>query len=155
MVHLQYGKGMKPYSQDLRDCIIQALKAGTASQGAIAARFCGSGSFVEKRWQRWRRSGSSAAKPHAGGRPGSLTDHFETLRTEVARPPDATLAELRDRIVAAHGPRVSTATICRALQRLKLPRKKSRSTPRSGTRSGAGRSVPRSRKRCNPSMSTA
>jgi transposase len=138
---------MKPYSQDLRDRIIQALEAGTATQGAIAERFCVSGSFVEKLWQRWRCSGSSAAKPHAGGRQGSLTDHSATLRNEVAKQPDATLAELRDRIVAAHGPRVSTATICRALQRLKLPLKKSRSTPRSGTRSGSGRSVPRSRKR--------
>jgi hypothetical protein len=54
---------------------------------------------------------------------------------------------LRDRLVAAHGPLVSTATLCRALQRLKLPLKKSRSTPRSGTRSGSGRSVPHSRRR--------
>jgi len=92
---------MKPYSQDLRERIIQALEAGTETQRAIAERFCGSGSFGETRWQRWRRSGSSAATPHAGGRQCHLTDHFEFLRNEVAKQPDATLAAWRDRVVAA------------------------------------------------------
>lgn len=146
---------MKPYSQDLRNRILQALEAGTATQRAIAERFCVSGSFVEKLWQRWRRSGSSAAKPHAGGRQGSLKDHLEFLRHEVAKQPDATLADLRDRLAAAQGPQVSPATICRALQRLKLPRKKSRSMPRNGTRSGSRRSAPRSGRLSPPSTSTA
>src|SRR5262245_61519208 len=132
---------MKPYSQDLRDRIMQALETGTTTQRAIAERFYVSGSFVEKLWQRWRRSGSSAAKPHAGGRQGHLKDHLEFLRSEVAKQPDATLADLRDGLVAAQGPRVSTATICRALQRLQLPLKKSRSTPRNGTRSASRLSV--------------
>ena len=137
---------MKPYAQDLRDWIIQALAAGTETQRAIAARFCVSGSFVEKLWQRWRCNGSSATKPHAGGRQGHLKDHLELLRTEVAHQPDATLAELRDRIVAAKGPKVSTATICRALQRLKLPLKKSRFMPRSGIQRVSRHSMPRSRR---------
>ena len=145
---------MKPYSQDLRDRIITALEARTATQRTIAERFCVSTAFVEKLWQRWRRSGSSAAKPHAGGRQGALTDHLECLRAEVAKQPDATLAELRDRMVAAQGPRVSSATICRALQRLRLPRKKSLSMPRSGTPSASRRSAPRSRRRSRPSTST-
>jgi transposase len=41
---------MKPYSQDLRDRIIQSLEAATETQRAIAERFCVSGSFVEKLW---------------------------------------------------------------------------------------------------------
>ena len=146
---------MKPSSQDLRDRLIQALEAGTATQRASAERFCGSGSFVEKLWQRWRHSGSSAAKPHAGGRQGSLQDHLESLRHAGAKQPDATLADLRERLVAAHGPPVSAATICRALQRLKLPRKKSRSLPRHGTRSGSRRSAPRAGRLSPPSPSTA
>jgi transposase len=146
---------MKPYSQDLRDRIIQALQAGTTTQRAIAARFCVSGAFVEKLWHRWRHSGSSAAKPHAGGRQGSLTDHLEFLRSEVAKQPDATLADLRERLIAAQGPRVSTATICRALQRLKLPLKKSRSTPRNGTRNASRRSARRAGRPSRPSTSTA
>jgi transposase len=144
---------MKPYSQDLRDRIMQALEPGTATQRTIAERFCVSGAFVEKLWQRWRRSGSSAAKPHAGGRQGHLKDHLEFLRSEVAKQPDATLADLRDRLVAAQGPRVSMATICRALQRLHLPLKKSRSTPRNGTRSASRLSVRCSGRPSPPSTS--
>jgi transposase len=79
---------------------------------------------VEKLWQRFRRSGSSAAKLHAGGRRRALTDHTALLRREIERQPDATLEELRERIVAAQGPQVSPATICQELQRLKLPVKK-------------------------------
>jgi transposase len=146
---------MKPYSQDLRGRIINALEAGTETQRAIAERFCVSHSLVEKLGQRGRRSGSSAAKPHAGGRQSSLKAHLELLRAEVAKHPDATLAELRDRVGAAQGPRVSTATICRALQRLKLPLKKSRFMPRNAARSASKRSVRRSERRSRPSTSTA
>ena len=105
---------MKPSSPDLRDRIIQALEAGTGTPRAIAERLCVSGACVETLWQRWRERGSSAAKPHAGGRQCALNDHLELLRTEVAKQPDATLAALRDRIMAAQGPRVSPATLCRA-----------------------------------------
>ena len=112
---------MKPYSQGLRDRIIDALEAGDASQPTIAVRFCVSLSFVEKLGQRFRRSGSSAAKPHAGGRRRALTDHTALLRREVEHQPEATLEELRERLAAAPGPRVSPATICRELQRLQLP----------------------------------
>jgi transposase len=146
---------MKSYSQDLRDRIITALEAGTETQRAIAERFCVSGSFVEKLWQRWRRSGSSAPKPHAGGRRGALKDHLELLRTAVAKQPDATLAELRDHVMAAQGPRVSPATICRALRRLRLPRKKSRSMPRSGTPSASRPSGRRSVRTSRRLTSTA
>jgi transposase len=104
---------MKPYSQDLRDRIIDALAAGAASQPAIAARFGVSLSCVEKLWQRFRQSGSSAAQSHAGGRQRALMDHAALLRREVEHPPDATLEELQERIAAAQGPQVSPATICR------------------------------------------
>ena len=144
---------MQPYSQDVRDRIIQTLEAGLETQRAIARRFCVSGVVVEKLWQRWRRTGSSSPKPHAGGRQSALKDHRELLAHEVAQQPDATLEALRDRVVAAHGPRVSTATICRALQRLQLPVKKSRSTPRSGRPSASRRSAPRAARRGNPSTS--
>lgn len=137
-------KGMKPYSQDLRDRIIRALEAGDASQRAIAERFCVSLSWVEKLWRRVRRSGSGAAKPHAGGKPRALKDHSEARRREVAKQPDATLEELRDRVRAAHGPSVSPATICRELQRLKLPVKKNRFTRRSALPSASGPCGPRS-----------
>ena len=82
---------MKSYSQDLRDRIIQALTADDATQHAIATRFCVSLSFVEKLWRRFRRSGSSAAKPHAGGKQRHLKAHTDLLRHEVEQQPDQEL----------------------------------------------------------------
>jgi transposase len=117
---------MKPYSQDLREKIIQALEAQEEMQCDIADRFAVSLSFVEKLWRQWQTTGSCAAKPHAGGQSRRLRDHSETLRNAE---PGATFEELSDQIVEAKGPQVSRSTICRELQRLKLPLKKSRFTP--------------------------
>jgi transposase len=124
---------VKPYSQDLREKIIQALEAQEETQSEIAERFAVSLSFVEKLWHQWQTTGSCSAKPHAGGQKRRLRDHSEMLRTAVAQQPDATLEELVDQIVEAKGPQVSLSTICRELQRLKLPLKKSHSTPPSET----------------------
>lgn len=118
---------MKPYSQDLREKIIRALEAGE-TQEEVTDRFTVSLSFVEKLWRRWRETGRCAALPHAGGRQRALREHEAAIRAEVAGQPDVTLAELSERLASAGAPSVSLATICAELQRLDLPRKKSRST---------------------------
>lgn len=51
------------------------------------------------------------------------------IRKLIKRKPDATLAE----VAAAIGKPACPGTVCRTLQRLALPRKKSRRTPPSGT----------------------
>ena len=56
-------------------------------------------------------------------------DDLEQLRRLLAERPDMTLGEL----ATALGRRASESTLCRTLQRLGLPRKKSPSVPRSGT----------------------
>ena len=126
---------MKPYSQDLREKIIRALESGE-TQEEVADRFTVSLSFVEKLWRRWRETGSCAALPHAGGRQRALREHEAAIREEVASQPDVTLAELSERLASAGAPSVSLATICAELQRLDLPRKKSRSTTASERPSG-------------------
>jgi transposase len=123
---------MRPYSQDLREKIVRALKAND-TQEEVADRFSVSLSFVEKLWRRWRTSGSCAALPHAGGRVRSLQKHGAAIRKQVAKQPDATLAELCERLASAGAPRVCLATMCVELQRLDLPRKKSLSTRASAT----------------------
>lgn len=138
---------MKPYSQDLREKIIQALEAQEETQSDIADRFTVSLSFVEKLWRQWQTTGSCAAKPHAGGQPRRLRDHSETLRNAVATQPDATLEELSDQVVEAKGPQVSRSTVCRELQRLKLPLKKSHSTPPSETLRGSNDYEPNTARR--------
>jgi transposase len=112
---------MTPYSQDLRDRLIQALEAAEETQGESAESFSVSLSFVEKLWTRWRATGSSEAKPHAGGPSRGLSAHADFLRREVDKQPDATLEELRARVRKAQGPAVALSTLCRELQRLNLP----------------------------------
>jgi transposase len=122
---------MRPYSQDLREKIVRALEAQEESQTEIADRFGVSLSFVEKLWSRWRTSGTCAALPHAGGRKRSLKDHHALIRREVGKQADITLDELRQRLTEAGASIVSLKTICLELKRLRLPRKKSRSTTQS------------------------
>ena len=120
---------MKPYSQDLREKVVRALTEGDSTQEEVADRFAVSLSFVEKLWRRFRQTGSCAALPHGGGVERSLKKQTALIRAEVSRQPDLTLQELCERVSAAGGPSVCQATMCLELQRLKLVRKKSRSTP--------------------------
>jgi transposase len=119
---------MKPYSQDLREKIIRALETENETQEEIAERFSVSHSFVVKLWRRWRTTGSCAPLPHAGGRKRSLQSSQATIRRELKRQPDLTLVELCEKVVADAGTLVSAKTMCLELRRLRLPRKKSRST---------------------------
>lgn len=120
--------GMAAYSIDLRYKILRACARRLGSQRALAELFGVSLSFVEKLLRRHRTTGSIAPKPHAGGQKPSLGAAADTLvRQLVHDNTDITLEELCTRVAAERGVRVSVATMCRVLQRLGLPRKKSRS----------------------------
>jgi transposase len=127
---------MKAYSQDLRERVIAAVKQGVQSQSEIAETFGVSPSTVEAWWRRWRTTRSVAALPHAGGNPRVLSECTTTLRTAVKQQPDITLAELCEQVAEQHDAQASPSMMCRELQRLRLPRKKSRSTTASATRRG-------------------
>jgi transposase len=123
---------MAAYSIDLRQKILQACERRLGSQRALADLFGVSLSFVEKLLRRHRTSGDLAPKPHAGGqRPRLDTAASALVRRLVHDNSDITLEELCTRVADELGVRVSVATMCRRLQRLGLPRKKSRSTPAS------------------------
>lgn len=123
------------YSLDLREKILQAHGRGMGSQRAIAEFFGVSLSFVEKLLQRVRRTGSVAAKKQGNGPKPRLNEAAqEQVRHLVEQQPDMSLAELVEQMDCLAGIRVSQATVCRLLQRLGLPRKKSRSMPVNGTR---------------------
>jgi transposase len=103
--------------------------ARVGSQRALAEIFGVSLSFVEKLLRRQRTTGDIAPKPHAGGQRSHLDIAGNTLiRQLVHDHPEMTLEELCARVADARGVRVRVATMCRVLQRLGLPRKKSRST---------------------------
>jgi transposase len=131
---------MKAYSLDLRQKILRASEQGLGAQRAIAAFFGVSLSFVEKLLRRRRTTGEIAPRPHAGGRRPSCDEAaLAQVRRLVHEQPDATLAEVCERLFAQRGLRVSVPTMGRLVLSLKLPRKKSRSTPANVTASGSSR----------------
>lgn len=65
-----------------------------------------------------------------------MRDEEARIRAEVAKQADVTLSELCQRVGKAGGASASPSMMCRELQRLHLPRKKSRSMTVSGTRRG-------------------
>lgn len=135
-MYVWYLLEMKAYSTDLRLKIIETIQVNELPQVEIADQFGVSKSFVEKLWHRFRKTGSYEAKPHGGGVERYLKNDEELIRELVAQTPDATLAELCEKVAEITGkPAVTTATMCLELQRLKLPLKKSRFTPRSENQS--------------------
>ena len=116
---------MNQYPADFRDRLLRALDAGLAR--AEAARTFGVPERTIRRWQQQRReTGSVAPKPRLGRRRYIGAQAEAALRAQVASYPDATLAEHCARWVAEQGVVVSTATMSRALARLRWPLKKSR-----------------------------
>jgi transposase len=93
---------MKAYSQDLRERVARACDEGRGTRQQIADLFGVSTAWIRRLLQRRRQTGSLAAKPHAGGPPAKMTpQRRDRLLALVGEQPDATLAELRDRLGAA------------------------------------------------------
>jgi len=117
-------QGMKPYSMDLRRRVVAACDRKDERQVTIAERFGVSTAWIRRLLQRRRETGSIAPFPQNPGRKPALDDRkMERLRRIVRRQPDATLRELKERL----GVRLSDGAMIRALGRLQLTLKKSRS----------------------------
>ena len=115
---------MKAYSMDLRERVVAACDRGEGTREEIAKRFRVGVAWVYRLLQRRRETGSIEPKPHGGGqKPAFDPPAAERLRQAVEDRPDATLEELREAVGVACG----TSAVHRALERLGLPRKKSRS----------------------------
>lgn len=119
---------MKPYSQDLRNRVIATVNEHKLSQAQTAAMFHIGQSTLEKWIRRYRETGSCVAFPHGGGNPRALAGCETFLKAQVKKQPDASLGELCDQVAARKGVQANPSMMCRELQRLKLPRKKSRCT---------------------------
>jgi transposase len=135
----------RPYSDDLRERVIEAVEAG-ASRREAAESFKLSAASAVKWLQRWRDAGCARAKP-SGGSTSPLEKHAKWLLALVTRQPDLTL----DEIVAAMRKRRmqgSRSAVWRLLERHNITFKKK---PASGgartTGRGAGASALDSRAR--------
>src|SRR4051794_18469675 len=112
---------MTPLSQDLRQRILDTVRRKEGSLRQIARRFLVSVSFITRLLRTHRSTGSLQPKPHGGGTPPVLgPEDLERLRELIRQQPDATLEECRQRL----GLSCSLMTICRALEKLGLRRKK-------------------------------
>jgi transposase len=72
----------KPYSEDLRERVIEAVESG-ASRREAAENFRLSPSSAVRWWRRWHDTGSAKAKP-SGGSKSPLEAHAEWLLALVA-----------------------------------------------------------------------
>ena len=119
---------MEAYSMDLRSRIVDSYFRGEGSQAVLAERFNVSERWLQNLLRQQRETGFIEARPHGGGRERVIGADKEPLLLKVlAETPDASLDELRDRC----GVQGSRMCIARALERLKITRKKSRSCARS------------------------
>lgn len=116
---------MEPYPLSVRRRIVERFQAGEETAD-IAERYGYCESGVRRVWQRYRETGSCAARvTRPGPKPRLDADALARLSDHVKHKPDATLAELREAV----GVSVDLAVYCRALKKLGLTRKKSRSGP--------------------------
>src|SRR3954453_7292640 len=112
---------MTPYSQDLRQRIVDTIQRRDGTIRQVADRFLVSFSFVTRLLQLYRSTGSVEPRPHGGGNPAVLTpEDLRRLRELIRQQPDATLEECRTHL----GTSCSLMTLSRALSQLGLPRKK-------------------------------
>ena len=122
----------RPYSQDLRDRVVATVTSGRTCR-ATAALFGVSVASVVKWSQRWRDTGSAAAKPMGGRRPLRLTGEREWLLARIAEKPDLTLravmAELAERSTPA-----SYGAVWRFFRHEGITLKKNAARQRAGSR---------------------
>ena len=127
---------MKPYSQDLRDRVVQDVDRGACSQTEAAVKYSVSLSFVQKLMKRVRDTGSTAAKQATGGVKRRLAEAQKLIRAEVKHNPDVTLNALCEQVEAELGVWSDESMMSRELKRLGITHKKRSSTPASGRRPG-------------------
>lgn len=116
---------------DLRQRVWAAYEKKEGTEVEVAERFGVSPSFVRDLVRLQRETGSVAPRPHGGGRrPVADEEGLKAVAQAVAERPGATYAELMEELARRRRGRrsyhFSNGSLGRALQRLKLTRKKER-----------------------------
>jgi transposase len=126
-----------PLSLDLRERVVGAVIDGQSCR-AVAKRFGVSVASVVKWSQRFRATGSAAAKPMGGKRPYALEQERTWVLARVAQQPDITLRALAEEL-AERGLSVSIYAVWHFLRREGLSFKKNsaRQRARQGRRGPA------------------
>jgi transposase len=122
----------KPYSQDLRERVIDAVERGKMSRRAAARHYAVSPSVAIKWLERVERDGSREPVGHGGHRASKLAAHRDFLEAARAEKPDITLQALCDRLSAARGIKADTSMMSRFFRRIGVTVKKRRLSRASG-----------------------
>lgn len=122
----------KPYSQDLRERVIEAIEAGHA-QSDVAQMLKISRRTIVDYVKRWRTKGSVEPDKFGGHKKYKLAEHADKVKALVKAEPDQTLAELKAKLEAA-SIKVSASAIDRFLKVSKITYKKNSVCHRATTR---------------------
>ena len=123
-----------PLSIDLRKRIIAAWEQGEGTWEEIASTFKVGIATVNRLIRRYRASATVVPEPHGGGQRHRVPDEdLPLVRALLDERPDLTIEELRTAFCARHGRLISRSTMSRAVERIGYTRKKSLSSPPSGT----------------------
>lgn len=118
---------MRVYPVELRERVLRAVERREGSIEQVANTFMVSPAFIYKLLRQQEETGSVAPKAHGGGSAPIMDEpKLEQLRRLVREQPDATLEELRHRLRQQAQVEPSPPTVCRALRKLGLRRKKKR-----------------------------
>ena len=121
---------VRAYSLDLRERVVAAVVAGEHCR-SVAKTFGVSVASVVKWSQRFRATGSAAARPMGGKRPFALAADRDWVLARIAEVPDITLRALAAEL-AGRGRKVSNYAVWHFLKRQGLTVKKNPSRQRTG-----------------------
>ena len=113
-----------PYSNDLREKVIEAYENREGQVPTLARRFKVSTDFIRDLIERYIETGDILPKPHNGGCLPEIRGPKEKYLRSLKAEPDLLLEEIQDRYYRAWGVFLSVSALCKRLQRLGLPRKK-------------------------------
>ncbi|WP_341530981.1 IS630 transposase-related protein [Nostoc sp. UHCC 0302] len=109
---------------DFREKIVQAYEQGSTSIRQVAYRFDVSKAFIQKLLKQKKIKGHLEPGKQGGSMKSELDKYKTQLVEMVEKYPDATLNEYCQYWGETYNQWVSTNSMCRALQRLQLTRKK-------------------------------
>ena len=121
----------RAYSLDLLERVVAAVAAGESCR-KVAATFKVSVASVVKWSQRFRATGSPAARPMGGNRPYALAGERDWLLKRLSQQPDVTLRALLAEL-AARGIKVSYYAVWHFLEHEGISFKKKPARQRAGS----------------------
>jgi len=110
----------KPYSQDLRDRVIDAVERGEMSRRAAARHYEVSVSVAIKWLERLERHGSREPVGHGGHRASKPMPHQDFLEAARTEKSDVTLQALCNRLLAERGVKADTSKMSRFFRKISM-----------------------------------